>query len=253
MNIGFYRALGYGDWLVIGSVPLDRIVNKVNAFRNLLVLIALASFLAAMLIGSAIAAGFTKPLKELNKRMKQVEKGDFQAFIDVRGTDELSTIQHSFNKMTYEIRSLIHKVYETELLKKEAEIKALQSQINPHFLFNTLSTIDSISSIDGDERISYICLALGGMLRYNLNGGGLATVREEVAHLNQYLSIYQIRFGGLFVYEIDVEPGIEELIVPKFLVQPLVENAIVHGLEQKVGPKFVRVALTSLDEATLRI
>ncbi|MBP3965652.1 sensor histidine kinase [Paenibacillus sp. DLE-14] len=252
-NIGFYHKLGVSDWVVIGSVPLDRILQKVDTFRNTLILIAAISFLIAMLLGSIIAASVTRPLKELNKKMKLVEMGDFQAFIEVKGSDELSTIQHSFNKMTSEISTLISKVYETELLKKEAEIKALQTQINPHFLYNTLSTIDSISSIHGDERISYICLALGKMLRYNLNGGNIATIREEMDHLNQYLSIYKIRFPEKFHYEIHTDEQIDDYILPKFLIQPLVENAIIHGLEQKVGYKFVRVSLMSLDEHSLQI
>ncbi|ACS99456.1 cache domain-containing sensor histidine kinase [Paenibacillus sp. JDR-2] len=251
--IGFYERLDAGDWIVIGNIPLDQVLSKVNSFRHTLIVIAMISFLAAMLIASLIAAGVTRPLKELNKKMKQVEMGDFGATIEVKGKDELSTIQHSFNKMTAEISTLISKVYETELLKKEAEIKALQTQINPHFLYNTLSTIDSISSIDGDERVSFICVALGSMLRYNLNGGSLATVQEEITHLNQYLSIYQIRFANVFAYEIEVEPGIEDLILPKFLIQPLVENAIIHGLEQKVGSKKVRVTLGSVDESFLKI
>ncbi|WP_090576154.1 sensor histidine kinase [Paenibacillus sp. OV219] len=251
--IGYYERLNAGDWIIIGSVPLGQVLQKVDTFRNTLIIVAMISFLSAMLLASLIAAGVTRPLKELNKKMKQVEMGDFGATIEVKGNDELSTIQHSFNKMTSEISTLISKVYETELLKKEAEIKALQTQINPHFLYNTLSTIDSISSIDGDERVSYICIALGSMLRYNLNGGSLATVQEEVTHLDQYLSIYRIRFAKLFAYEIDVEPGIEELILPKFLIQPLVENAIIHGLEQKVGFKSVHVTIGSLDETRLKI
>jgi two-component system sensor histidine kinase YesM len=250
--IGFYEPVNAGDWIMIGSIPLDQVLKKVNSFRHTLIFIAMISFLTAMLLASLIAAGVTRPLKELNKKMKQVEMGDFGATIEVKGKDELSTIQHSFNKMTAEISSLISKVYETELLKKEAEIKALQTQINPHFLYNTLSTIDSISSIDGDERVSFICIALGSMLRYNLNGGSLATVQEEITHLNQYLSIYQIRFANQFAYEIEVEPGIEDIIIPKFLIQPLVENAIIHGLEQKVGKKTVRVTLGSVDEFTLK-
>ncbi|GLX70232.1 cache domain-containing sensor histidine kinase [Paenibacillus glycanilyticus] len=251
--IGFYERLNAGDWIMIGSVPMDQVLEKVTSFRHTLIFIAMISFVIAMLLASLIAAGVTRPLKELNKKMKQVEMGDFRAAIEVKGKDELSTIQHSFNKMTAEISSLISKVYETELLKKEAEIKALQTQINPHFLYNTLSTIDSISSIDGDERVSFICIALGNMLRYNLNGGSLATVQEEITHLHQYLSIYQIRFSKLFTYEIEVEPGLEDIIVPKFLIQPLVENAIIHGLEQKVGNKTVLVRLSNLDESTLKI
>ncbi|MFC5648219.1 sensor histidine kinase [Paenibacillus solisilvae] len=248
MYIGFSHTLNYGGWIVIGSVPLDRILHKVNVFRNTLIVIAAISFLVAMLLGSIIASGVTRPLKELNKKMKLVEMGDFQAHIQVKGSDELSTIQYSFNKMTAEIRKLISKVYETELLKKEAEIQALQSQINPHFLYNTLSTIDSISSIDGDQRVSYICLALGDMLRYNLNGGSLATIKEEVTHLNRYLSIYQIRFAEQFHYEINVEQEAEAFVIPKFLIQPLVENAIIHGLEQKRGYKSVHITIRSLDE-----
>ncbi|GGD78478.1 cache domain-containing sensor histidine kinase [Paenibacillus nasutitermitis] len=251
--IGFAHSLSYGGWTVVGSVPLDRILHKVNVFRNTLILIAVISFVFAMLLGSIIANGVTRPLKELNKKMKLVEMGDFQAYIHVKGADELSTIQHSFNKMTAEIRKLIMKVYETELLKKEAEIKALQSQINPHFLYNTLSTIDSLSSINGDMRVSHICLALGNMLRYNLNGGSFATIQEEINHLNQYLSIYQIRFSDQFHYEMKVDEQVEDVVIPKFLIQPLVENAIIHGLEQKLGYKSVQVAIRSLDEQRLEI
>ncbi|MFD0710662.1 sensor histidine kinase [Paenibacillus sp. GCM10027626] len=245
--IGFYRQLANADWLIFGRAPLQRISDKVNSYGQTVLLIALLSFFIAMLIGSAIAASVTRPLKLLNKKMKQVEMGDFHAVIQVKGKDEFSTIQYSFNKMTTEIRALITKVYETELLKKEAELKALQSQINPHFLYNTLGTIDSMASINGEPRIGYICRALGGMLRYNLNGGSTATIQEEVTHLEQYLSIYRLRFASQFQYTIEVEERLKQLTVPKFLLQPLVENAIIHGLEQKIGPKELSLAICSHD------
>ncbi|MBB6671373.1 cache domain-containing sensor histidine kinase [Cohnella nanjingensis] len=241
--IGLYRQLNLSGWVVLGKAPLNRVYEKVNRFRNTMLAIGLAAILAAMLLSSLISAGVTRPLKMLNKKMKQVEMGDFDAFIEVKGRNEFSTIQHSFNKMTAEIRHLITKVYETELLKKEAEIKALQSQINPHFLYNTLGTIDSLSAINGEMRIVHICQALGGMLRYNLNGGSFATIREELNHLDQYLSIYVIRFAGDFRYEIEAEPGTETRTVPKFLLQPLVENAVIHGLEPKIGTKEVKIRI----------
>ncbi|UVI27534.1 cache domain-containing sensor histidine kinase [Paenibacillus spongiae] len=246
--IGFYRKLNDAGWIVLGRAPLDRIMQKVNTFGKTVLFIALVSFLIAMLLASIISASVTRPLKLLNKKMKQVEMGDLRAVINVTGSDELATIQHSFNKMTYEIRTLITKVYETELLKKEAEIKALQTQINPHFLFNTLGTIDSIAAINGEPRIGYICQSLGNMLRYNLNGGSFATIREELMQLNQYLSIYRIRFADQFHYEMHVEDGIHELTIPKFLLQPLVENAIIRGLESKIGYKQVQVCIRHVDD-----
>lgn len=251
--IGFYHKLDYNDWIVLGSAPLDRILQKVSTFKITVILIGLTSFLTAMLLAYIIAASVTRPLKELNKKMKQVEMGNFRAFIEVKGGDELSNIQYSFNRMTSEIRELISKVYETELLKREAEIKALQSQINPHFLYNTLSTIDSISSINGEHRISFICQALGDLLRHNLNGGNFGTVKDEAHYLEQYLSIYQLRFGDQFRYEIQIEPQTELVIMPKFLLQPLVENAIIHGLENKIGYKEVRVVIHSINEHTLEV
>ncbi|MCQ6562154.1 sensor histidine kinase [Paenibacillus mendelii] len=246
--IGFYRKINYDDWIVLGRAPIDRIMQKVNTFGKTVILIAFVSFLIAMLLASIISASVTRPLKLLNKKMKQVEMGDLRAFIAVKGSDELATIQHSFNKMTSEIRALITKVYETELLKKEAEIKALQTQINPHFLYNTLGTIDSIAAINGETRIGHICQSLGSMLRYNLNGGSFATIREELLQLNQYLSIYRIRFVDQFHYEMQVDDGIQELTIPKFLLQPLIENAIIHGLEPKIGYKQVSIRIQHVDD-----
>jgi two-component system sensor histidine kinase YesM len=251
--IGFYHKLDYNGWIVLGSAPLDRVLQKVSTFKITVILIGLTSFLTAMLLAYIIAASVTRPLKELNKKMKQVEMGNFKAFIKVKGGDELSNIQYSFNRMTSEIRELISKVYETELLKREAEVKALQSQINPHFLYNTLSTIDSISSINGEHRISFICQALGDLLRHNLNGGNFGTVKDEAHYLEQYLSIYQLRFGDQFRYKIQIEPLTELVIMPKFLLQPLVENAIIHGLENKIGYKEVRVVIHSINEQMLEV
>ncbi|NRF94760.1 histidine kinase [Paenibacillus frigoriresistens] len=134
--------------------------------------------------------------------------------------------------MTAEIDRLIMKVYETNLMKKDAEIKALQSQMNPHFLFNTLGTIESLAAMQGDSRnIRMICRSLAQMLRHNISGASFSTLGEEVLQIEQNLFIQKIRYGSRLEYEIKVEAGLENMRIPKLLFQPIVENGITHGIE----------------------
>ena len=236
------REMSRNGWMLAGKVPLNSVLGAVQRARNFALGIGLASLAVATALVYFIASSVTKPIRRLREHMKQVELGNFHAAVPVRTYDEIGALGKSFNRMIHEINQLVEKVYEAEILKKEAEIVALQTQINPHFLYNALGTIDSLASIEGQEEICRISQALGSMFRYSISGGKIATLSEEIRQVELYLAVQQIRFSDRFHYRFEIEPGLEHQPLPKLVLQPIVENAIRHGLEKKREKGCVRIA-----------
>ncbi|MDG0812789.1 histidine kinase [Cohnella rhizosphaerae] len=171
-----YEKLERSDWMLVTMMPVKLLIKPVNDFTKSTLLFGSLSLLFSMLLAGVFYSRTITPLKELSKGMKAIEVGNYKVSLPVRSYDELGYITSSFNRMAKEINRLIMKVYESEIIKKNAEIKSLQSQINPHFLYNTLGIIDSLSAIDGDARISFISRSLAKMFRYNISGEDISTM-----------------------------------------------------------------------------
>ena len=244
--LGVYAEFDSEDWVLIGSVPQTAVLEGAVRARRETVTIGAVSLAAAMALAFIVSSRVTRPLNRLRLGMKQIESGRLDVEVPVNSRDEIGILASGFNRMAREIRSLIAKVYETELLKKEAEILALQSQINPHFLYNALGTIDSMAAIHNDPRISVISSGLASMFRYSVSGGQTADAAEEIRQIELYLAIQQVRYGDRLSCSVELEPELAGVRMPKLLLQPIVENAFVHGIERKRGPVHVRVAVSSL-------
>lgn len=194
-----------------------------------LVLVVLFIYLFSLLSQQFI----TKPLLLLGKAMKAVRNGNFQ--INVKQPklwrDDISELTRNFNFMTDKIRTMIETEFEMQLRNKEAHIMALQMQINPHFLYNTLQTIGGKAVLMGDYEIHEMCRALGDLFRYSFYEGNMeSTLRLELVHANNYLYIQQLRFENAIELEIDVPEELMEVTIIRFVLQPIIENVIVHGL-----------------------
>lgn len=240
-----YQKLSGTDWMLLSNYPTKALMKPVKDFTKRTVVIGALILLVAMLLASFLSSRTMTPLKELSKGMKSIEVGNYAINLPVRSKDEIGYLSASFNRMAKEINRLIMKVYETELVKKNAEIKALQSQINPHFLYNTLGIIDSLSSLDGDGRISAISRSLAKMFRYNISGQAISTLEAEIAQIRLYLSIQKIRFDARLDYSAYLEPGLESVPIPKLLFQPLVENSIQHGIGPCIDGGVLRIEVMS--------
>ncbi|MHA6483308.1 sensor histidine kinase [Paenibacillus sp. strain BS8-2] len=236
-----YDSLGQTGWIVLSEVPTRLLTESVDNFTKRTIWIGLFTLLFSMLLAGLISSRTITPLKLLSKGMKAIEKGNYSVTLPVRSEDEIGYLSRSFNRMTKEINRLISKVYETEIVKKNAEIKSLQSQINPHFLYNTLGIIDSIASIHGDDRVSLISRSLAKMFRYNISGDDVSKLDAEFQQIRLYLSIQKIRFDSRLDYTIYLEPGLERVPIPKLLFQPLVENSVNHGISHSVEGGIVRI------------
>lgn len=248
-----YQEVANSDWMIVGKIPVHLLLKQVNEVAKRTILIGLAYILGSMLLAGFLSSKVIMPLKRLRKGMKQIETGNFNISVSVDTEDEIGYFCISFNQMANEINRLVVKVYETELVKKDAEIKALQSQINPHFLYNTLGTIDSLASLHEDRRISVISLSLAKMFRYNISGGSMSTLGAEIQQIELYLSIQKIRYDSRLDYSINIEPGLEKMRLPKLLFQPLVENSIIHGIENMPSGGFIRIQVASIDERDVEI
>mgnify|MGYP001501828157 CR=1 FL=1 len=251
--IVLHRELNRAGWKLVGQIPLATVLREVTQARDFTLGIGFISLTVATVLLYFIASSVTRPIRKLREYMKQVELGNFKVAIPVKSYDEIGTLSRSFNRMTREIDHLVEKVYESELLKKEAELVALQSQINPHFLYNALGAIDSLAAIGGQEQISRISQSLTSMFRYNIKGGQTATLRDEIHQVELYLTVQQIRFGDRFRYEIGIEPGLELQTIPKLVLQPIVENAVKHGVERQRAEGMISVTACSLPDGRFRI
>lgn len=239
-------------WRVITLDPVSEIKKHSVYIRNLNIGVGLFGILIALLISAFVAKRITKPLLVLKNTMKQVEQGDFHIQVPVTGKDEIGSLSESFNKMTEQIRDLINVVYKSQIREKEAQLKALHSQINPHFLYNTLDSISAIAVIHDVPLISNMSKMLADLFRYSISHGEkMVTLREELDQVTRYLEIQKIRYDNKFELVIDLDEGLDQYAIPKLSIQPIVENAIYHGLELRSDHGRISITARSIAEVVL--
>lgn len=224
-------------WILAHSIPLKALTERTDLVRDVTVVVIACIVLVTSIIGVYVTFNMTRPLKKLSGLMKTVERGDFHVDLKVQSGDEVGTLARSFNSMIGTIRELIQQNYQIEIRQKEAELYALQSQINPHFMYNTLETIGMAVEEGETEQVVDMVTLLGRMLRYSVgNQSKSVPIAEEVQHVRDYLTIQKFRFEERVRF--DIAFGMEEqefhrLYSPRFILQPVVENAIKYGLESR--------------------
>jgi two-component system sensor histidine kinase YesM len=223
-------------WTYTTVLPYDYIFSKKIQLRNMLFLVFAVLFVSAIYTSYRFAYTITKPIESLASSMRIAESGDFQQLSSAAEkqmrTDEVGYLQRRFTVMIQRIQHLIRENYEKQLALKDTEYKALQAQINPHFLYNTLSSINWMARENGQADISRMVEALSRLLRISISEkASIITLGEEADILRDYMHIQQIRYTDRLVFRIMIPPDLERCPVPKLTLQPIVENAIKHGLE----------------------
>ena len=221
-------------WKVLVYTPFSDIYAA--GVRNILgVALTMAVVLGfAIVLGVFLSRQISRPVRILIKAMEKVDRGKVE-YIDEREydwQDEMGYLLRSYNQMGRRINDSIEKIYVYQLNQKQTELKMLQFQINPHFLYNTLNTISSIASLEGIDEIAQISDNLSGMFQYNIRGSDIVRMSEELKQVNSYMVIQTIRFPGKYQFSQDVSPGLEEEPMLKFLLQPLVENSLKHAFRK---------------------
>jgi len=222
------------DWTLVSAVPYKYIQSASLSIRNLVILVAILLGFAAYITAYFVTVSSTNRIRRLALSMRKVHEGDFSeiAISDIR--DEIGELENNFNYMVQTLSSMIAERVKSGQEKKTAELKALQAQINPHFLYNTLDLINWMALRNGIPSISDLAQSLARFYKLSLNRGrDIVTVRDEIAHVAVYLQIQDVRFDNKIHYSFSVDESILECLVPKIILQPLVENSIIHGILEK--------------------
>lgn len=229
-------------WKIVSLHSMDDYFDKSRNILGFIAAISAASFLVSVLLAVLISRLLAKPIMDLTALMERVKNDDFSVRYESGRRDEIGVMGNVFNSMVTRIRTLIDNVYKAEIAEKDMRIMALQSQINPHFLYNTLQSISNIADQENVTDISAMCGSLSSMFRYNAEGGRrFVMLYDEIRHIENYFYIQSIQYKNRLRHELDIPDDLLTLQVPRFIIQPLVENAVTHGLESLPEGGLVRI------------
>ncbi len=229
-------------WMSIAVIPSDRLVNQILLkLRYFVIYGAIILISISIFISYIISSKITKPIKKLISGIKKIGEGNFNVKVKDVGGKEFKELISKFNAMNDKIQKLIKENYEIKIKEKEAEIMALNLQLDPHFMYNTLNLINLISMENGQDEISEMIMSLSTMLKYTVkNKKDIVSFEEDIYYLKGYIFIMTKRFEGRFSVEYNIDKRLYGSSVPKFLMQPFVENSLIHGFETfKPGSRLV--------------
>ncbi len=244
-----YRSIDSLGWTVLSVSPVNDLNGKLVSLRKVMYLVLAACMALAFLIALLLSGNITNPIRKFIKMMSYATSGNFDIQIQYKRKDEFTYLFSQYNRMIKKIKELIDELYVSEVRKKGAELKALQAQINPHFLYNTLDSINWIALRHKVPEISHMVTSLSDFFRYSLSKGrDIIPIEDELRQVESYLSIQQIRFKERLTYSIKVEPEVYGHYAVKLTLQPLVENSLVHGIEKKRGIGVIAVKARVLSD-----
>ncbi|MFB5762338.1 cache domain-containing sensor histidine kinase [Paenibacillus medicaginis] len=225
--------LPYADWSVISVTPNRDLNVELAQTQRFLLIVAPVLIILSALIALVVSRSISQPLKRLIREMKLVETGNFRRRLEVTSYQEVNQLVDSFNHMVGRIEELIELVKISSVSEKNAELHALQTQVNPHFLYNTLDMIYWLLDEKGQDQLGEVVLALSHLFRYSSHWeeGAEVTLREEVEQMGHYLTIIQARLEGRVTVLMEISERWMDIRIPKMTLQPLIENAVKHGLE----------------------
>ncbi len=239
-------------WRVVGVAYMDEISTiKKDLWSYFIYVLALGA-LIVIIISMIISAKISRPIKMLEKSMKKVEQGDFDINIDIKGEAEVAKLSKTFNLMVTRIRQLMEQIVYEQEQKRKSEINALQAQINPHFLYNTLDSIVWMAENGNSQEVITMVTALARLFRISISRGkNIITVQQELEHAKNYLIIQNIRYKNKFKFEIEAEEKVLQYKTFKLILQPIIENSIYHGIEYMVDEGFIKVSVKESEDKLL--
>lgn len=227
------RTLNNLGWEILTYIPFKQLYIDVNGLKTRIVIICIIAILLLSFVSIFVSFDMIKPINQLVKAMKGMNIDKISnSYIEIDRNDELGFLQKTFNIMAKEMDHLVNWIYREQITRKEAEIKALQSQINPHFLFNTLESINWMAQLNNVPEISETVSDLSTLLDISIGRDDrLITIEEEFIYIDKYISLLKRRFEDKITLNKEVDPQVLYVKIPRLLIQPLIENAVYHGVE----------------------
>ncbi|OME85593.1 sensor histidine kinase [Paenibacillus pabuli] len=231
-------------WTLAVLTPVSETTEGVSILRTALLISGLFGVVLFLIMSFLLSTMITRPITRLMRAMRSARPGAMKPNIMFSSTMEIHRLNEVYNQMVYRLNELTQEIYEKEIMQSRTELKALQSQINPHFLFNTLEAFYWSLDDKGDEEMARMVVAMSRLFRYIIsspNQDEWVTMADELEHAERYLRIMEMRLGERLQWEIRLSDAMRTVKIPKLLIQPLVENAILHGIESKIEPGKVSI------------
>lgn len=244
------------DWSLVSATPKAELTVEINETKQFLLVIAGLLALLSAVLALLLSRAISRPIKKLINEMKRVEQGNFEAGLKVKSFEEINVLVHVFNRMVMRVNRLILRVRTVSASEKNAQLHVLQSQVNPHFLYNTLDMIYWMLDEEKEAHLGNVVHSLSHIFRYSSDWdtSKMVPIWSEMEQIDRYLYIVKTRMDDLLHYETNIAPEWRELRVPKMILQPIVENAVIHGLDKKISDEIGAIVVsTELDGEGLLI
>ncbi|ASA25205.1 cache domain-containing sensor histidine kinase [Paenibacillus donghaensis] len=245
-----YKNMDSG-WTILSFSPVRELNGELASFRRVMYIVISSCMLISLMMALLLSENISAPIRKFIQSMSHAESGNFNITIRYKRKDEFAYLFNRYNKLLQQIKALIDKLYVTELRKKEAELKTLQAQINPHFLYNTLDSINWIAINHDIPEISEMVTSLSDFFRYSLSKGrNIIPLQDELRQVESYLQIQHFRFRDKLEYELEaMDPMLAgTCLVVKLTLQPLVENALIHSIQRRRGKGTIRIRVEAAGE-----
>lgn len=254
-KVAIYSTIENNGWKLIKTIPTDYMYGELYQIQRYLIVGGIIYSIIIILYFLFFSFRYTEPMMKMMSVIKRVEQGDLTARTEVKSSDEVGQLGHSLNNMIAEMQNLINQLIREEQEKKEVELEALHAQINPHFLYNTLNTIKWMAKIQGNNSVSKAITALVKLLRISTNlGRDMILLEEEIDYVKNYIVIQKLRFNKSMHIDYLVDEDCLNLLVPKLILQPIVENSIIYGMEDGSQELHIKIsAQQSAGQLTIQV
>lgn len=236
---------------LLSLTPLSYIDSQIGQLQKSVLLSGIVVWLLTVVLIYMLLRLLTIPLRTLSAQMQKTGEGDFRSRVDVEGSIEIRKLSESFNSMVAHIDQLIRRTYVAELSKKDARLAALEAQLNPHFLYNTLQAISTEALVNDQPQIHRMITSLASNLRYTIKSDTLVPLKREMSYVNDYIFLQKIRMDEALEFHSDIDPATEDCLIPKISIQTLVENSIIHGKSDKADAITVTVSSQYSDSTVI--
>lgn len=250
----FYSKIETNDWLIVKTISKDALYGEIDRIQAIFLLGGLIYSVLMIILLLGMSVQYTDPMIGIIKDLKRVEKGDLSARTDVHTNNELRQLGEGVNNMIAEMEALIDRLVQEERQKREVELEALHAQINPHFLYNTLNTIKWMAKIQGADTVASAIVSLVKLLRVSINiSTDFISLGEEIEYIRNYVVIQKLRFNESFEIVVDVPDDLYTLQIPKLILQPIIENSLIHGMDETESLTIRVTAQVEHDQLILQV
>lgn len=247
--IAVYNTIKLNNWRLVAVLPEKEIISKANYIKYITIVLVIFLIIFGITLSNILAKILSKPVVDLTRKVKKVREGDLDVPFDIDASNEVGVLNNVIGELLKKIKNLLVTVKEEQEKKTHLEMEVLQEQINPHFLYNTLYSIKQLCDLGESDNAGKMISALSNFFRIGISRGNeIIKVEEEIEHVKNYLYIQNMRYCDDFTYEINIQPTILKCKIVKLTLQPLVENAIYHGVKKKRGKGLICIYGTMVED-----